>query len=609
MTSDRGVIRQTHSMIWAPRWLTALVVALASSVLMVVTTPARAADGETELGATQLAAQTYPGVQLIQADFTSTISVPQAIIDEAAVNELYTRLVVQAATGAIGTAESQIIDAFVAELAKDPFRYVTPADARTTVEVGLSGFGTGFVVNAEGYLVTAAHVIAPDPDELKVEFARAGLRDLIANDLDEVQASGVAYSPANLDTLAQAFQDWYVRYLEVGEVSTTVSAQIGVATAGVDKTQRGQPAEIIKVGAPYPGKDVAVLKLDGAAHLPTLPLGDDADVPEGSTLHVTGYPAASTFSSGMSADSQVQPTITEGPLTAIKKTETGMPVFQTQAPASPGNSGGPVLDDAGNVVGILVASAVADDGTALEGQEFVIPISVVRQMLNETNVKPGESATTQAYNVALGAYFDKYYKRAMPEFRRVQALYPEHPYVADYITRTQQAIDAGKDETPNSLMLWVALAGGVLMVLAVGGVGGFLLLRKRGKGPAPAAGTAPQGGPWPGYPGPQGHQGIPGHQEIPGQQGYAGQPGFPGQQPPPGQPPQHAHQQPAPAGPMGQPAWPAQPQQPASHPPQPPVTQPLQPPLPSDPLPPPPWHAPGSAPGQQPPPGSPPPVP
>ena len=117
----------------------------------------------------------------------------------------------------------------------------------------------------------------------------------------------------NLDTLAQAFQDWYIRYLEVGEVSTTVSAQIGVATAGLDKTQRGQPAEIIKVGAPYPGKDVAVLKLDGAAHLPTLPLGDDADVPEGSTLHVTGYPAASTFSSGMSADSQVQPTITAVP--------------------------------------------------------------------------------------------------------------------------------------------------------------------------------------------------------------------------------------------------------------------------------------------------------
>ncbi len=130
----------------------------------------------------------------------------------------------------------------------------------------------------------------------------------------------------NLDTLAQAFQDWYIRYLEVGEVSTTVSAQIGVATAGLDKTQRGQPAEIIKVGAPYPGKDVAVLKLDGAAHLPTLPLGDDADVPEGSTLHVTGYPAASTFSSGMSADSQVQPTITavpSGPAAAARASATG----------------------------------------------------------------------------------------------------------------------------------------------------------------------------------------------------------------------------------------------------------------------------------------------
>ena len=147
----------------------------------------------------------------------------------------------------------------------------------------------------------------------------------------------------------------------------------------------------------------------------------------------------------MSADSQVQPTITEGPLTAIKKTETGMPVFQTQAPPASGNSGGPVLDDAGNVVGILVASAVADDGTALEGQEFVIPISVVRQMLNETNVKPGESATTQAYNVALGAYhFDKYYKRAaMPEFQRVQALYPSTPWRNTSPGRSRRSTPAG----------------------------------------------------------------------------------------------------------------------------------------------------------------------
>lgn len=482
--------RITHR---ARRRLVPALVALATvGALTLAPLPAMAAEDGKALSATRLAAQTYPGVQLIQADFASTITVPEAVIDEAAVNELYTRLVMQAASGTIGTGNSQLIDAFVAELAKDPFHYVTPTDKRQTVDVGLSGFGTGFVVNADGYMVTAAHVVAPDKDELKVEFARAGLSSLIANDIQEVQSSGVAYSQANLDTLAQAFQQWYVRYLEVGEVTTTVSAQIGVAIAGVDKTQRGQPAEVISVGAPYPGKDVAVLKLDGAQHIPTLPLGQDDDVPEGSTLHVAGYPAASTFSSGMSTDSQVQPTITEGPLTAIKKTSTGMPVFQTQAPASPGNSGGPVLDDTGEVVGILVASATASDGSALEGQEFVIPVSVVRQMLNENNISPSESDTTTAYDEALDNYFQKYYKRAMPQFERVRALYPEHPYVADYITKTQQGIDQGKDETPKPLLLWVGIGLGALVLLALVALGIFLMMRRRPKTPAVQQFSSPQ---------------------------------------------------------------------------------------------------------------------
>lgn len=81
-------------------------------------------------------------------------------------------------------------------------------------------------------------------------------------------------------------------------------------------------------------------------------------------MHIVGFPAASTFSTGFSRDSQVQPTITEGPVTAVRSTGSAMPVFQTQASASPGNSVGPVLTDSGDAVGVLVANAVNSDGTA-----------------------------------------------------------------------------------------------------------------------------------------------------------------------------------------------------------------------------------------------------
>ncbi len=487
-----------------PRTRLRWVAGLLGAVLAVATgAPARAADAEEPLTASQLAARTYPGVQLVQVDFSATLSVPDGRPDQKAVDALTARLVLQAATGAIGTSQAEIVEAFVSEVAKDPFRYLKPAKTRRSVEASLSGFGTGFVINPEGYMVTAAHVVQPDAAELRTAFARSGLDTFTREDIASLEGDGISYTPEQVERLTEATQRWYARYLKVGKVSSTVSAQIGVTDIGTDKETSGRPVEVVSVGEPYPGKDVAVLKLDGVAHIPTLGLGDDADVSEGDTLRVAGYPAASTFSSGLSEDSQVQPTITEGPLTAIKKTEGGSPVFQTQAPASPGNSGGPVLDDRGRVVGILVASAVDENGVALEGQEFVIPVSVVREKLREQNVEASSSDTTQAYDKALAAYFSRYYSRAMPDFQRVKALYPEHPYVNEFIAQTQTAIDQGKDETPVATWVWLAVAGGVLLLLLL--LAGLVLLlvrRRRKRARAAVAGPWPPAGPPAWTPGP-----------------------------------------------------------------------------------------------------------
>ena len=551
------------------RLLPALVVTVlvGAGTTLAAAAPAQAA-GEA-LKPNELAARTYPGVQLVEVDYAATLSVPDATVDQVALNRLIRKLALEAATGGIGTTEAELRKAAVDEIAKDPFAIFKPTKTLQSVKAELTGFGTGFVINPEGYMVTAAHVVNADPAELKQQFALSGLQSFTKQAIADL---GSGYTPEEIEKLGGALQKWFAKYLTVGAISKVVSAQLGVAVAGFQKTTKGKPVDIINVGEPYPGKDVAILKLDGESHVPTLPLGEDADVQQGDTLHVAGYPAASTFYSGLSKDSQLQPTITDGPLTAIKKSTTGSPIFQTQAPASPGNSGGPVLDGKGNVVGILVASAVDDGGTALEGQEFVIPISVVREKLKQNNVTAAPSDTTTAYATALGSYFNKYYSQAMPDLQRVKALYPAHPYVTDYIALTQTAIDQGKDETPRSTWIWVV--AGLAGLLVIGGLVAALVLRGRRRRvptqtmhpgqPAmgqPAMAQFAQAGPY---------QGAPSQQPYPPQyqdpQQYPQQ--YPQQQPYPQQYPQQPYPQQAPGQypPQQQQPYPGQPGQ--QYPPQ-----------------------------------------
>lgn len=63
-------------------------------------------------------------------------------------------------------------------------------------------------------------------------------------------------------------------------------------------------------------------------------------------------------------------TVTSGIVSAFRK-EAGVTVLQFSAPISPGNSGGPVIDEHGHVVGVAVSKMV---GEGAEGIGFAVPI-------------------------------------------------------------------------------------------------------------------------------------------------------------------------------------------------------------------------------------------
>ena len=121
--------------------------------------------------------------------------------------------------------------------------------------------------------------------------------------------------------------------------------------------------------------DVGVLRVDGADHLlEPLPLGNSATVVVGTPVAAIGSPfgnsrARSPWASSRRRAARSSPTSRYSVADAI----------QTDAPINRGNSGGPLLDPRGRVIGIN-AQIRSVSGTA-EGVGFAIPINVARRSL------------------------------------------------------------------------------------------------------------------------------------------------------------------------------------------------------------------------------------
>jgi S1-C subfamily serine protease len=439
---------------------------------------------------TWLAARTQPAVQLTSFTYTATISVPSNTINQAQIEQLSQQAVAAVTAGKISSDERSIAKWIFQRIAADVDTYVSSTTPERTVEAEVGGMCTGWWVTPDGYMVTGAHCVQVGETELSQLFAQQALKKFNEQDAKEI-ISGLGDLAADEEILKLA-QQIYVTFntsnMKLSNLKQSLSVMQSLPGGGVDKTAKAVPAELVSVGESYPGKDFALLKVNGQQNLPTVPLGEDADVRTGDTLYISGFPGLVTNTPFFSLESKLEPALTEGPYNAQRATTTGVPYIQTQAPSYHGNSGGPVFSKDGKVIGMLIAGTVSDTGESSESESFVLPVSIIKEKLGEKNVKPAQALTSTRYNEALDDYFRHYYSDALPKFREVQALFPNHPYVAKYITETQQAISAGKDESPKPILMWVligagALAGIVIILVAVKVVRGR---RRRARTPQPS---------------------------------------------------------------------------------------------------------------------------
>jgi S1-C subfamily serine protease len=206
---------------------------------------------------------------------------------------------------------------------------------------------------------------------------------LAGGDEDRVPAVVRAVSPSTV--LVEARRGAQQTATGSGWVLDARSGLVVTAAHVINEGERfqvgGQEAAVV---AAAPCEDLAVLRVTGTDGLSTARMGRGSSVEQGETVVALGYPANAAPGDAVTSTRGV----VSATSTAFRDPSPDVPAYQdaiqTDTALNPGNSGGPLVDLDGRVIGVNAAArTTGSDGRTLEGQNFAIGIDRARGVLRE----------------------------------------------------------------------------------------------------------------------------------------------------------------------------------------------------------------------------------
>jgi S1-C subfamily serine protease len=306
------------------------------------------------------------------------------------------------------------------------------------------GWGSGLIVTPDGYIITNAHVASKTKEsmvsDLSYYWAYYEVRDILKQ---------VSLSSENQKLLRSALQSYAIDHgrWDIIEINSKLNVWFGAVTTGEETVAKGRLADLRKAGEPLKAqevtRDIAILKVE-KKNLPTVKLGDSDEVKVGERVLALGYPASTSEKFFTEETSYLVPSATIGIVSALKSTPAGFKAIQTDAQISHGNSGGPLFNLKGEVIGINTFVGFSGvTGEMIQG--FALPINLAKQFLNEINVEPRSGEVDAHWSRGVDLYYQHRYSDAISEFTRVKELNPEFYYADELITSAREAIYRGED--------------------------------------------------------------------------------------------------------------------------------------------------------------------
>jgi S1-C subfamily serine protease len=261
--------------------------------------------------------------------------------------------------------------------------------------------GSGFIVNSNGYIITAFHVIG-DPltltnnntlklmntTDVQNYLEKAAVEGYITDYNPELGSELASNNLPGNPMIIQAQPDVnstttrliQQNLINIKSSKQQVKVKLPGSTAG-----NSINANIIDVGDPNTDQDVALLKIS-TLFQNLNPLSLSSSKPNnGDGVSIYGYPV---LSSGMYSDfnqSIIKPLSTSGQVTGVIPNN-GTVFYQTNAVTTHGYSGGPVLNSQNNVMGIIIYSLITNNQQGNVTSSLFLSSNYIIQLFNKNNV-------------------------------------------------------------------------------------------------------------------------------------------------------------------------------------------------------------------------------
>lgn len=332
------------------------------------------------------------------------------------------------------------------------------------IPVYYGGHGSGAIINPNGYIITNAHVVETYTHDDKKRWnnlAWSLVRILMAK-----------YNLTKEQSIA-LINNGHAR---IGQI-TSVHA---VITPGGEQL----PFDLKEIGSPAgekDGKDIAVIKVEGR-NMPTVIFDASDKVRTGERIFVAGFPGDADLGFWGSKQSNLEWSWAPGSISSDKKVSAqGAPLIQVNAEGiKPGNSGGPVFNADGHVIGLLTFGTPG-------GPHWAMAARTALEFVRKAGIANEPGITDKAYKEGLAFYWQGYYAKALANFEEVRRLYAKHSETEDLIADCQNQIVQKQDR-----LYWPDYYPYIIITGLLAAIIAAWVIYRRKKGKTAAALTAPE---------------------------------------------------------------------------------------------------------------------